>query len=119
MRVNTSASQAFGSMSLSLAVMMSVFMTAALSAPRSEPANNHAFLSRAGRAGRVQLIVRETDPAVLGEAGKTVPALEHVVDGLNDVGGARAWSAARSAMSSVRPGAVRSALAGQACARGR
>src|SRR6476659_4998523 len=39
--------------------------------------------------GAFGCIVRETDPAVLGEAGKTVPALEHVVDGLNDVGGAR------------------------------
>jgi hypothetical protein len=47
MRAKTSASQAFGSMSLSRAVMMSVAKTAARSAPRSEPANNHAFLPRA------------------------------------------------------------------------
>ena len=61
MRVNTSASQTFGSMSLSLAVMMSVFMTAALSAPRSEPANNHAFLPRARprRARSAALFVRQ------------------------------------------------------------
>src|ERR1700755_20193 len=47
MRANTSASQAFGSMLLRRAVTMSVAITAARSAPRSEPANNHAFLPRA------------------------------------------------------------------------
>jgi hypothetical protein len=47
MRASTSASQASGSMSLSLAVMINVVTAAARSAPRSEPANNHDFLPRA------------------------------------------------------------------------
>lgn len=47
MRAKTSASQAFGSTSLRRAVMISVAITAARSAPRSEPANNHAFLPSA------------------------------------------------------------------------
>src|SRR4029453_15488390 len=41
MRASTSASQAWGSISLSLAVWISVSMTAARSPPRSEPANSH------------------------------------------------------------------------------
>jgi hypothetical protein len=48
MRASTSASQACGSMSLSLAVIMiSVAMTAARSAPRSDPANSQDLRPRA------------------------------------------------------------------------
>jgi hypothetical protein len=47
MRARTSASQALGSTSFSRAVMMRVSMTAARSAPRSEPAKSHAFLPQA------------------------------------------------------------------------
>src|SRR5271156_7231016 len=47
MRARTSASQACGSTSLSFAVWMSVYMRAARSAPRSDPANSHDFLPRA------------------------------------------------------------------------
>ena len=43
-RRSTSASQARGSTSFSLAVTRSEYMAAALSPPRSLPANNHAFL---------------------------------------------------------------------------
>src|SRR6266545_1516739 len=39
-------------------------------------------------------IVREADPAVFDEAGKSVPTLEHVVDRLGDRGRARHISAA-------------------------
>ena len=46
-RASTSASQACGSMSLSLAVWISVHMTAARSAPRSEPANSHDLRPKA------------------------------------------------------------------------
>ena len=41
--------------SWSFAVMISVAMTAARSAPRSEPANNHDFLPGQSRAARVRL----------------------------------------------------------------
>src|ERR1700730_3913673 len=47
MRASTSASQACGSTSLSLAVMIRVAMTAARSAPRSDPANSHDLRPRA------------------------------------------------------------------------
>ena len=49
-----------------------------LSFPRARP-----------RRARSAALLREADPAVLEEAGEIVPALEHVVDGLHDVGGAR------------------------------
>jgi hypothetical protein len=47
MRARTSASHACGSMSLSLALMMSVAIKAARSAPRSDPVKSHDFLPRA------------------------------------------------------------------------
>ena len=47
MRPRTSASQACGSTSLSLAVPMSVYIAAARTPPRSEPQNSHDFLPRA------------------------------------------------------------------------
>jgi hypothetical protein len=47
MRAMTSASQAWGSMSLSLAVTISEYMNAARWPPRSEPTNSHDFLPRA------------------------------------------------------------------------
>src|SRR3546814_1688718 len=47
MRASTSASHACGSTSLRRAVAMSVYMNAARSPPRSEPANSHDFLPRA------------------------------------------------------------------------
>jgi len=70
-------SQACGSTSLSFAVMISVNMTAARSAPRSEPANSHAFLPRARprNARSAELFVRlsaTADPAskrLTGRAG--------------------------------------------------
>jgi hypothetical protein len=43
-RARTSASQACGSTLLSFAVWTSVYIKAAHSAPRSEPANSHDFL---------------------------------------------------------------------------
>jgi hypothetical protein len=39
---------------LSFAVWMSVYIKAARSAPRSEPANSHDFLPRASRAARAR-----------------------------------------------------------------
>ena len=65
MRASTSASQACGSTSLSLAVMISVAMTAARWAPRSEPANSHAFRPRAKpRSARsAVLLLRQTRPS--------------------------------------------------------
>src|SRR5690606_32543149 len=47
MRASTAASQACGSTSLSFAVPIRVYMTAARSAPRSDPAKSHDFLPRA------------------------------------------------------------------------
>ena len=61
MRARTSASQACGSTSSSLAVWMSAYMRAARSAPRSDPANSHDFLPRASpRSNRsAALMVRQ------------------------------------------------------------
>src|SRR4051794_19532469 len=90
MRASTSVSHACGSTSLSLAVMISVVMAAARSAPRSEPAKSHDFLpQRKSSKSTLGCIVREADPAVFDEAGKPVPTLEHVVDRLGDRGRAR------------------------------
>ncbi len=65
MRASTSASQACGSTSLSFAVMISVAMAAARSAPRSEPANSHDFLPSAKpRSARsAALFVRQIRPS--------------------------------------------------------
>ena len=46
MRLRTSDGQAWGLMSLSFAVPMSVYITAARSPPRSEPANSHGLRPR-------------------------------------------------------------------------
>ena len=90
MRASTSASQACGSTSLSFAVVISVVMAAARSAPRSEPAKSHDFLAKRKTSERpLGGVVRQADPAVVEEAGKAVPAPEHVVDRLDDGGRAR------------------------------
>ena len=87
---STSASQASGSTSLSFAVMISVAMAAARSAPRSEPANSQDLRPRAKPLQRAfGRVVGEADPAVVEEARKPVPTLEHVVDRLGDGGRAR------------------------------
>src|SRR4051794_9258796 len=61
----TSASQARGSTSFSLAVMMSEYIAAARSPPRSLPANSHDFLPRAiPRSARsAALFVRQIRPS--------------------------------------------------------
>lgn len=66
MRARTSPSQACGSTLLSLAVPISVYMNAARSPPRSEPANSHAFLPSAmpRRARSAALLVRQMRPSV-------------------------------------------------------
>jgi len=64
MRASTLASHACGSISLSFAVIISVTMTAARSAPRSEPANSHDFRPSANPQGAFGRIVRETNAAV-------------------------------------------------------
>src|SRR5262245_22336383 len=90
MRASTSASQACGSTSLSFAVMISVAMMAARSAPRSEPANSHEFVSESEAAQRAfRCIVRETDAPVVDEAGEPLPTAQHVVDRSSHRGCAR------------------------------
>jgi hypothetical protein len=72
-------------------------MTAARSAPRSDPANNHDF--RPSAKSREQgafrgVVVAEADAAVFKEANEGRPTCEHVVDRRCDRGrGARAWPA--------------------------
>src|SRR3546814_4482280 len=65
MRASTSASHACGSTSLRRAVAMSVYMNAARSPPRSEPANSHDFLPRAMplSARSAALFVRQIRPS--------------------------------------------------------
>ena len=78
-RPRTSASQACGSISLSLAVPMRVYIAAVRPPPRSEPANNHDFRPRAKGLSALSagLFVRQI--RVVEETGKAVPALEHVI----------------------------------------
>ena len=111
MRASTSASQAWGSTSLSFAgddqaVHEGGALAAAIGAgeqPRLA-AECHAAQSPLGG------IVGEADPAVVEEAGEGGPALEHVVDGLGDVGVARQLAPlARASRLRARRPAVRSA----------
>ena len=72
-------------MLLSFAVPMSVYMNAARSPPRSEPANSHAFLPRATpRSARsAALLVRQIRPSSRNR-GERGPVLEHIVDRARD-----------------------------------
>ncbi len=66
--------------------MISVTMKAALSAPRSYPANSHDFLPSAKPLSARSLggVVRQANPAVVQEGSEAIPTLEHVVDRLYD-----------------------------------
>jgi hypothetical protein len=60
---------------LSFAVTISVAMTAARSAPRSEPANSQHLRPRANlRSARSAAIVGQADTPVVDKARKIVPA---------------------------------------------
>src|SRR6516164_11585633 len=93
MRASTSASHACGSTPLSRAVWISVYMTAARSPPRSEPANSHdlrpSAMPRSSRSG----IVGETNLPIAEKACKGGPALEHVVHRLGHLRMAREFGA--------------------------
>lgn len=84
MRANTSAGQALGSMSLRRAVMIRVFMTAARSAPRSDPANKHAWPSAKPRRLRLRRCWSDKSGhrRIVDESREAVPAVQHMVDGL-------------------------------------
>ena len=85
MRARTSASQACGSMSLSFAVPISVYMNAARSPPRSEPANSHAFAAEGHTAQRAfGGVVGQADTTVVEEPGERGPVLQHIVDRTRD-----------------------------------
>jgi hypothetical protein len=72
---------------IELCRMISVAMTAARSAPRSEPA---WFASQCKSAqGALSRVVREADAAVFDEPREPISALEHVVDWLGDRGRTR------------------------------
>src|SRR5205823_11630591 len=102
MRPRTSASQACGSISFILAVTIRLYITAARSPPRSEPQNHHALGG----------IVRQADAAIVKEAGKCAPELEHVVHGLGDiVCCARVWRAARASSRLLKNSAVFASVA--------
>ena len=69
MRASKSASQARGSMSLSLAVTMSEYVAAARSMSRSLPANHQALRPRATpRKPACICIVRQTNPTIVEKA---------------------------------------------------
>ena len=107
-RARTSASQACGSTSFSLAVEIRVTMNAARSAPRSEPANSQDLRPSAKPPERpFGGIVGQADPAVLEERGKAAPPLQHVVDRLDHRRGARHVGARRT---SGKPASARSFL---------
>ena len=93
-----SASEACGSTSLSLAVMISVVMAAARSAPRSEPAKSHDFLPSANprRARSAALFVRQTRPSSMKRANRSQRLGRHLeVGGLAPVRGAVGRTAGR------------------------
>src|SRR3954469_18936982 len=89
MRVSASASQACGLMSLSLAVAIRVYITAARSPPRSEPANNQARRPKATprNARSAALLLRQMRPSSRKREGR--PARQHVIDRLGGLGVAR------------------------------
>src|ERR1041385_7638312 len=88
MRRSTSASQACGSMPLSLAVTISVYIAAARSPPRSEPANSHDLRPSAmpRNARSAALLLRQ---AIIEETGEGRPALQHIIHGFGGLGMAR------------------------------
>ena len=101
MRARTSASQACGSMSLSLAVAIRrVHGGGALAAAIG--AGEEPCLSAEGDAAQRAFggVVGQADPAVVEEAGEGGPALEHVVHGLGD----RRRGARGAARSRAHPG---------------
>src|SRR3954454_20595611 len=64
---------------------MSEYIAAALSPPRSLPANSHDFSSKSDSAQRsLGSIIREANPAIAEEPGEGSPAHQHVVHGLGD-----------------------------------
>src|SRR5436305_13798686 len=89
MRRSTSASQACGSMPLSFAVAISVYIAAARSPPRSEPANSHdrrpSAMPRNARSAA--LLLRQIRPP----ARKRVKAGQrfNIIHGLGGFGVAR------------------------------
>ena len=97
MRARTSASQACGSTPFILAVTIRLYMAAARSPPRSEPQNSHDFLPRATpRSASLRGIVRQANAAIFEEQRERGPALEHVVDRLDEVVPARELSELRA-----------------------
>lgn len=99
--------------SLSFAVMISIAMTAARSAPRSQPAKSQDLRPRANpRSTRLAaLFVRQM--RLVDEAGKPVPAAQHGVDRLGED---EFENAARAAMPPTLPAEVRSAPSAPATA---
>ena len=75
------------SISFILQVTIKLYMAAARWPPRSEPQKSHDFLPRAiPRKARSAAIVSQADAAVIDEASKAVPTLQHVVHSLGDIG---------------------------------
>jgi hypothetical protein len=82
MRASTSASHACGSMSFNLAVWIRVYITAARSRPRSEPANTHDFTAERDAAQfSFGSIVGQANASIDEEAGERWPALGGVALG--------------------------------------
>src|SRR5215472_11277363 len=86
MRLSTSASQACGSTLLSLAEAISVYIEAARSPPRSEPAKSQFLRPMAMPRSARSAAIGQADAAVAEKAGEGGPALEHVIHGLGDIG---------------------------------
>ena len=85
---------------------MSVYMTAARSAPRSDPANSHGFLPRAKpRRARITaaLFERQILP-IVKEASEGLPARQHVVDRLSNRDVSREFYGALGAHPSLERG---------------
>src|SRR4030081_3483087 len=90
MRERMSASQACGSTPFILAVTMRLYMAAARCPPRSDPQNSHDFRPRAIPLSPLSAALFEkANAAILKEEREGRPALENVVDRLDQVVSAR------------------------------
>lgn len=88
MRARMSASHALGSTSFRRQVVIIVSMMAARSA--AQGSGEGPIAPSQGDAAQRSFggVVAEADPAIVEEAGKVGPAPEHVIHGLQDLGGA-------------------------------
>ena len=89
---------------IELTVIMSEYIAAARWPPRADPANSHDLRPRANATqSAFSGVVAEADPTIAQEASEGLPALEHIVDRLGDIG-VSGHSAARASHPALQRG---------------